>query len=82
MVRETVSLYRAKSTLSDLVDRASHGEEIVISKSGRPKAKLVPLEDVRPQRVPGQGRGLWLVSDDFDAPLPDDVLDDFDGGSE
>jgi prevent-host-death family protein len=80
MVRETVSLYRAKSTLSALVERAAEGEEIVISKSGRPKAKLVPLDDVRPQRTPGKGRGRWHIGEDFDAPLPDDVLADFDGG--
>ena len=45
IVRETISLYNAKSTLSALVDRAAEGEEIVISKSGKPKAKLVPLDE-------------------------------------
>lgn len=79
MVRETVSLYRAKSTLSALVERAAEGEEIVISKSGKPKAKLVPLEDKRPQRVPGKGRGRWAVADDFDAPLPEDIAAAFEG---
>jgi prevent-host-death family protein len=79
MVREAVSLYRAKTTLSALVDRASEGEEIVITKSGKPKAKLVPLEDVRPQRTPGRGRGEWTVRDDFDAPLPEDVRVAFEG---
>ena len=74
VVRETVSLYRAKTTLSALVDRAAEGEEIVISKSGKPKAKLVPLDDQRPQRAPGRGRGAWRVGRDFDAPLPDDVV--------
>ena len=79
IVRETVSLYQAKTTLSALVDRAAGGEEIVISKSGKPKAKLVPLEDTRPQRVPGKGRGRWRVADDFDAPLPGDVQGSFEG---
>lgn len=82
MVRETVSLYQAKTKLSALVDRAAEGEEIVISKSGKPKAKLVPLEDRRPQRVPGKGRGRWTVGEDFDAPLPDDVASGFDSGDE
>lgn len=72
-VRETVSLYNAKARLSALVERAAAGEEIVISKSGKPKAKLVPLEDVRPLREPGRGRGQWSVREDFDAPLPEDV---------
>jgi prevent-host-death family protein len=47
LVRETVSLYQAKTQLSRLVDRAAEGEEIVISKSGRPRARLVHLEDTR-----------------------------------
>jgi prevent-host-death family protein len=79
-VRETVSLYEAKTQLSRLVDRAAAGEEIVIAKSGRPRARLVPLEDTRALRVPGRGKGRWRVRKDFDAPLPDDVLRGFEGG--
>jgi len=79
VVRETVSLYQAKTQLSRLVDRAAEGEEIVISKSGRPRARLVPLEDTRTRRIPGRGKGQWRVGKDFDAPLPDAVLRDFDG---
>ena len=74
MVRETVSLYEAKTRLSALVERAAEGEEIVISKSGKPKARLVPLDDVRPLREPGKGRGQWKLKKNFDAALPDDVL--------
>ncbi|HUQ15923.1 MAG TPA: type II toxin-antitoxin system prevent-host-death family antitoxin [Gemmatimonadales bacterium] len=80
-VRETVSLYEAKTQLSRLVDRAAAGEEIVISKSGRPRARLVPMEDTRPLRVPGKGKGRWNVGRSFDAPLPDDLLADFEGKS-
>jgi prevent-host-death family protein len=80
VVRETVSLYEAKTQLSRLVDRAAAGEEIVIAKSGRPRARLVPLEDTRALRVPGRGKGRWRVRKDFDAPLPDDVLRGFEGG--
>ena len=76
-VRETVSLYEAKTNLSSLVERAAAGEEIVIAKSGKPKALLVPLGEARPLRVPGRGRGMWRVGADFDAPLPPDVLQDF-----
>ena len=82
VVRETVSLYDAKTHLSSLVERAAEGEEIVISKSGKPKARLVPLDDVRPLRRPGRGRGEWKVTDDFDAPLPDDLIAAFGGSSE
>jgi prevent-host-death family protein len=79
IVRETVSLYQAKTQLSRLVDRAAAGEEIVIAKSGRPRARLVPLEDTRPLRVPGKGKGRWRVRKGFDAPLPDELLDGFEG---
>jgi prevent-host-death family protein len=80
VVRETVSLYEAKTHLSSLVERAAAGEEIVIAKSGRPRARLVPLEDTRALRVPGKGKGRWRVGKDFDAPLPDGVLREFEGG--
>lgn len=79
VVRESVGLYEAKTNLSSLVDRVAAGEEIVIMKSGQPMARLVPLEDTRAQRVAGQGRGQWRVARDFDAPLPDDVVDTFEG---
>ena len=77
MVRETISLYDAKTNLSALVEQAAGGAEFVISKSGKPKALLVPLDDTRPLRVSGKGRGKWHVGRDFDAPLPPDVLDSF-----
>lgn len=77
IVRETVSLYDAKTNLSSLVERAAGGEEIVISKSGKPKALLVPLDDVKPLRRPGRGKGAWRVRTDFDAPLPTGILKTF-----
>ncbi len=80
VVRETVSLYQAKTHLSSLVERAAAGAEIVIAKSGRARARLVPLEDTRALRVPGKGKGRWRLGRDFDAPLPDDVIRQFEGG--
>ncbi len=79
VVSEPVALYDAKTQLSSLVDRAAAGEQFVISKSGKPMARLVPLEQVRANRVAGQGKGRWRVSRDFDSPLPDYVLDAFEG---
>jgi len=76
-VRETVTLYQAKTHLSSLVERVANGEEIVIAKSGKPKALLVPLDDTRPARKPGQGKGQWRVGPDFDAPLPPDFTSSF-----
>jgi prevent-host-death family protein len=80
VVRETVSLAEAKAWLSQLVERAAAGEEIVIAKSGRPRARLVPLEGTRALRVPGRGKGGWQLRKDFDAPLPDEVIRGFEGG--
>ena len=75
-VRELVSLYEAKTHLSELVEQAAQGQEIIIAKSGKPKARLVPLvpPDTRHLRKPGRGRGRGWIADDFDAPLPPEVL--------
>jgi prevent-host-death family protein len=79
LVREPVALYEAKTNLSALVDRAAAGAEFIITKSGKPMARLVPLEDTRAQRTPGLGKGQWQLASDFDAPLPAEVLDAFHG---
>jgi prevent-host-death family protein len=73
-----VNLYDAKTRLSELVDRAAAGEEVVIAKAGKPMARLVPLR-VR-ERTPGRGKGRIQIASDFDAPLPDEVLRDFELG--
>lgn len=74
---ETVNLYEAKTHLSDLVDRAAAGEEIVIAKSGKPLARLVPLAGSERGRTPGGWEGLVWIAKDFDAPLPAGVLAGF-----
>jgi prevent-host-death family protein len=77
----TLSLYDAKTQLSALVDRAAAGEEIIISKYGRPCARLVPLKKAINRR-PGRAKGrIWMAAD-FDAPLPPHVLDAFNHPSE
>ena len=65
-----VSLYEAKTHLSELVERAAGGEEIVITKAGTPKACLVPLRAPAVPRRPGAWRGRVRIGRDFDAPLP------------
>jgi prevent-host-death family protein len=76
-----LSIYDAKTNLSALVDRAAAGEEIVISKYGRPCARLVPLKQTA-RRRPGRAKGrIWMAAD-FDAPLPRHVLDAFNQPSE
>jgi prevent-host-death family protein len=75
-VGEPVSLYDAKTHLSELVDQAAAGREIVITKSGKPKARLVPLAppDTRRLRVPGRGKGKVWIAPDFDAPMTPEEL--------
>jgi prevent-host-death family protein len=76
----TVNLHAAKTHFSRLVDQAAAGEEIIIAKSGKPVAKLVPLgPQDRPKRVLGALAGKAVIPEDFDAPLPDDLLDLFEG---
>ena len=77
---ETVfNLYEAKSSLSRLVDRAAAGEEIIIAKAGRPLARLVPFRGARRPRRPGGWEGRVRIADDFDAPLPEEILKAFEG---
>jgi prevent-host-death family protein len=68
-----INVHEAKTHLSRLLLRVAGGEEIVIARAGKPVAKLVPIEPNR-RRLIGQDDGLFEVPDDFDAPLPDEVL--------
>ena len=74
------NLYEAKTSLSRLVDRAANGEEIILSKAGKPLAKLVPFHPAREPRRPGGWEGRMRISEDFDAPLPADLQAAFEGG--
>lgn len=71
-----VNVHEAKTHFSKLLRRVATGEEIVISRSGEPIAKLVPVLSRSVRRF-GVDRGVFAVPDDFDAPLPDDVLSAF-----
>jgi len=82
-VSETINLYDAKTNLSKLVDRAAAGEEIVIAKAGKPKAKLVPYETPRKRRIGGQNfLGITYMAEDWDSPLPPEIQRYFDGESD
>jgi prevent-host-death family protein len=71
-----VGVHEAKTHLSRLLRRVSAGEEIVITSGGEPVARLVAVEP-RKRRLLGADRGRFVVHDDFDAPLPDEVQADF-----
>jgi prevent-host-death family protein len=74
-----VNVHEAKTHFSKLLVRVVGGEEIVIAKAGKPVARLVPLASVVARRAPGSAAGVLHISDDFDAPLPDSQLAEFEG---
>lgn len=75
-----VNIYEAKTRLSELVEQARQGETIIIAKAGTPMARLVPLQGEPKRRIRyGLMKGEIEIADDFDAPLPEDVLADFEG---
>ncbi len=76
---KSVNIHEAKTHLSRLLDEVSRGEEITIAKAGKPIARLVPVMTSRPTRAPGFLRRHIRISDDFDAPLPEDVPRSFEG---
>lgn len=72
-----INIYEAKTTFSKLVKKAIAGEEIIIARSGKPVAKLVPFQKPRLDRIPGSAKGRIFIAQDFDAPLPEDLLKGF-----
>ncbi|MFM0416027.1 type II toxin-antitoxin system Phd/YefM family antitoxin [Paraburkholderia aromaticivorans] len=76
---QTVNIHEAKTQFSRLVDAAASGEEIVIAKAGKPAARLVPIERAKVTRRFGGLKGKVRIADDFDAPLPDEVISAFEG---
>lgn len=73
---KTINIYDAKTRLSQLVDRAAGGEEIVIARAGRPVARLVALRATDVKRKPGRLRGRVRLGKNFDSPLPSDLFED------
>ena len=76
---ESVNIYQAKTEFSRLIARVEGGERIVISRSGRPVARLVPFAPERSTRHPGAWKGRVAIADDFDAFTTDDAASWFDG---
>ena len=76
---EQVNIHQAKTHLSQLLTRAMAGENIVIAKAGKPMVRLVPIENPEEDRVLGIDEGLFIVPEDFNEPLPKDILAAFEG---
>jgi prevent-host-death family protein len=75
----TVNIHEAKTHLSKLLEEVSKGQEIIIAKSGKPMARLTGIGINKPIRKPGLLKGKIKIATDFDAPLPEDLLDAFEG---
>lgn len=76
-MKKVVNVHEAKTHLSRLLSRVERGEEIVISRAGHPIARLLPFEPHGKTRTLGADEGAVWIADDFDAPLPDDILAEF-----
>ncbi|MET0230426.1 MAG: type II toxin-antitoxin system prevent-host-death family antitoxin [Rhodanobacteraceae bacterium] len=74
----TLNIHAAKTQFSRLIEEVEDGEEVVIAKAGRPVARLVPIRNITRRKL-GVLAGRLIVPDDFDAPLPDEVLAAFEG---
>jgi prevent-host-death family protein len=74
-----VNIHEAKTHFSRFINRVLKGEDIIIARDGKPLIRLVPYAEETQIRKGGQLKGLMQMSDDFDAPLPDDILKQFYG---
>jgi prevent-host-death family protein len=72
-----VNVHQAKTHLSQLLHRVEAGEEVVIARAGKPIARLVAIESGSTDRPLGIDAGVVRVAPDFDAPLPEELLGDF-----
>lgn len=73
-----VNIHEAKTHLSRLLKRVEAGDEVVIAKAGKPIARLSPVT-TSGKRMLGLDKGRVFIADDFDAPLPEEILRDFEG---
>ena len=75
-----VNIHEAKTQLSKLIEIVEAGNEVIIARAGKPVAKLVPMHSpAKPLRKPGALKGRIRISPEFDDPLPQDILDAFEG---
>jgi prevent-host-death family protein len=76
----TINIYEAKTQLSRLVEQAAAGEDVIIARGGKPVARLTRLQPARREIRFGLLKGKVTVTADFDAPLPAELLSQFESG--
>ena len=74
-----VNIHDAKTHFSRLINQVLTGEDVIIARDGKPLVKLVPYTQETQTRHGGQFKGLIQISEEFDAPLPDELLKQFYG---
>ncbi|MES2204426.1 MAG: type II toxin-antitoxin system prevent-host-death family antitoxin [Pseudomonadota bacterium] len=75
----TFNIHEAKTNFSQLINQALAGEQIIIARGNKPLIKLVPFEEELTPRHGGQLKGMMHIAEDFDAPLPENILNSFYG---
>jgi prevent-host-death family protein len=78
-VANIINIHEAKTHLSRIVDEVAAGSEVIIAKAGKPMARLMPLTGIPREKKLGLLKGKIKVPDDFNAPLSEDVIADFEG---
>ena len=79
---QQLNIYEVKTHLSKLVDQAHNGETIIIAKSGKPWAKIIPFDTPKKQFKFGTMKGKIKVSDDFNELLSDEIINLFEQGDD
>lgn len=74
-----VNIHDAKTHFSKFIKQVLNGDEVIIARDGKPLVRLVPYTEEPQIRRGGQFKGLIQISDDFDSPLPEDILKQFYG---
>jgi prevent-host-death family protein len=76
----TVNIFQAKTQLSKLIEKVEGGEDVIIARAGKPVARLTKLTQEKPKIRFGGLKGKIWIADDFDDPLPPEVLAEFEDG--
>ena len=72
---EIITIHKAKTELSRLIEKACRGEEIVVARGKKPVVRLVAIEDTRGRRKPGAWKGKIQVGPEFFLPLPPEEME-------
>ena len=78
---KALNVHEAKTGFSRLLARVERGEEIIIARAGKPVARLIAFDPVAGVPILGADQGSFVVPEDFDAPLPEELLAAFEGGA-